>query len=473
MRSLCLAFLISIAGPVFAQDSVLLHGHVANRKSDSVKVLYNDNYIAYYPREFYAPLNRNGDFDLRFPVPAGRYVQAEIAHGGRSAELLLKPGDSLQMNLDVARFDSSIHFSGRGAAAANFMALHTLKLGRMNQYTIRVKTAINKEPAEFLKNIAAEKKTELDFLEKNKEGLPADFIQYWKAFYQYYNYFFIQQYPQVHEMIRRKKFTDSVPETNYVVVKEMPLAFNDSLLQVPSYLLYLTGVLDTKLKAAGYYYLGNDEQQFYKVQDSVYKLAYKKMPDASAEYYLAQDLYGRARNQDLARTELLYKKFRHRWPHSAYMTYLDKQVNMAKKLAPGEPAPDFEIHADGVLKHLSDLKGKVVYIVFWAGWCKQCVGELVNGKKVTDLLKNKPFEMVHLSLNTDTATDRKLIDKFQFAGSFTSLRGIWNAKEVQDYGVQSLPAYYLIDEEGNFAMRNPPSPNQSTQLILEIGKLMK
>jgi hypothetical protein len=44
---------------------------------------------------------------------------------------------------------------------------------------------------------------------------------------------------------------------------------------------------------------------------------------------------------------------------------------------------------------------------------------------------------------------------------------------VQLYGVQGLPAYFLIDEEGKFGLQNAPSPMESTQLTLEISKLIR
>jgi hypothetical protein len=69
--------------------------------------------------------------------------------------------------------------------------------------------------------------------------------------------------------------------------------------------------------------------------------------------------------------------------------------------------------------------------------------------------------------------ERNVTGKLKIEGVFTNVPDGWNAREVQLYGVQTLPAYYLIDEDGNFALQNCPSPAQSTQLILEIEKLFR
>ena len=119
------------------------------------------------------------------------------------------------------------------------------------------------------------------------------------------------------------------------------------------------------------------------------------------------------------------------------------------------------------------MRGKVVYLTFWAGWCRQCVGEMSSIKKTKELIRNKPLEFVFVSINNDTLSDQTMIKRLKIDGIFTNVSDGWNSKVIADYGVQSLPAYYLIDEEGNFALQNTPPPPQSTQLILEIEKLFR
>ena len=474
MKPLFLTILTFIAANSFAQDIVKLSGKIANPASDSIIMRYNDNNIAYYPKDFFTHVDKAGNFSFAFPVPHGIYTQATIMHGGKLAEIILHANDSLVMAADGLRFDSSLHFTGRGSAVANFVTRHSIERGGMNQYTLKIKTHINKEPDDFIKSIEEERKLENAFLNKYKTGLPKSFINYWTAYYQYYNYFFIQQYPQVHAMIKARKYTDTIPAAYYSVVKHMPYAFHDSLLQLPPYLLYLTGVFDTKLKAAGYTYYASDTTSGRKFQDSVTKLAYKLLPDKSAEYYMAQNLYGRARNQPIEKTEFMFSDFKKHWPQSEYLPVLSKQVAIVESLAPGHPAPDFDIITpDGQHTKLSDLKGKVVYLGFWASWCKQCVGEMIKENKIKDLMKNKPIEFVYVSIDDDAARDSTLISKYKMEGLFYHAGGGWGAKEIMQYGVQSLPAYFLIDEDGNFAVQNAPGPLQSTEMILAIEKLFR
>lgn len=466
--------LILIANNAFAQDSVKIYGNIQHPLSDSIEISYNSNRIAYYPHEYFARLDKKGNFSVTFPVPQGVYTEAVIRHGNKQAEIILQAGDSLVMAVNATHFDSTIHYKGKGSEIQNFIAHHAMEKGVMNSYTLKIKEKIYKEPVDFLKSIEQEKKAEIDFLDKNKTGLPVLFIKYWSAYYQYYNYFFIQQYPQIHELLIRRRFTDTIPEINYTVVKGMPYAFNDTLLQVTPYLLYLTGVFDIKLKAAGYDYLRNDTMNMRKLEDSVNKLAYKLLPDKSAEYFIAQNIYGRAKNQQIQRTENQFATFKKHWPKSEYLLLLERQVSVAERLALGQPAPDIDITApDGINMKLSDLKGKVVYLSFWASWCKQCVGEMISEQKIKTLTRNEPLEFVYVSIDNDTTADNAIIKKYKIEGLFTHPAGEWNAKEVQLYGVQSLPAYFLIDKEGKFAVQNVVTPMQATELVLQIEKLLK
>jgi thiol-disulfide isomerase/thioredoxin len=345
-------------------------------------------------------------------------------------------------------------------------------LGRGNQYPMRVRNDVDKNAAGFLKAIDQQRSAETSFLNDHKRGLPESFVAYWNAYYQYYNYFLAEQYPQAHQIFIKRHYTDTIPDSNYAVVKTLPYAFGDSLLQVPSYLLYLTGVLDAKLKAAGYTWNIKDTTETHKAIDSLYKLAYALMPTGSAEYYIAQSLYGRAKYQSINKTRAYFDTYKKHWPASEYMPMVERQVELAERLSPGMPAPDIDIvTADGKTVKLSDLKGKVVMLHFWASWCRQCVGEMIAEKKAKDFLKNKPVEFVYLCMDKDTTMPEMLLRKYKIEGLSGYIQGEWAATEIQLYGVQSLPGYFLIDKEGKFAVQNLPSPTQTTELLIAIGKV--
>jgi len=472
MRIFLLFLCTLICNVAFARETVKLSGKITNPKSDSIQVSYNDNYLAYYPKEYFAKVDKKGNFSLEFPVPEKSWQPVEIKYHNHLADIIVQQGDSLVVTVNEEHFDSSIHYSGAGSKIQNFIALHTIQKGRLNQYANKVKAPIEKEKDEFLQTIAKEKKAENDFMNSHNDGLPASFVKYWMAYFQYYNYFFTEQYPQVHQIVKLKRYTDTIPDENYAVIKDLPYAFSDSMMQLPPYLLYLNGIFEVKLKAAGFNYKGNDTVQKRLFVDSIAHLAYQMLPTKSAEYFIAQNLYSSAKYQSIERTHSQYATFKKHWPNSEYSALLDMQIGVAERLAPGQPAPDFDITTpDGEHMRLSDLKGKVVYLGFWATWCRQCVGEMMGERKTKDILKNKPVVFVYVSIDNDTAASMRVAKKYKIDGIFHFAKGSWQSKEAQLYGLQGMPAYFLIDKEGKIAVQNPPSPMQSTELIVAISKL--
>jgi uncharacterized protein (TIGR03435 family) len=93
---------------------------------------------------------------------------------------------------------------------------------------------------------------------------------------------------------------------------------------------------------------------------------------------------------------------------------------------------------------LSDLKGKIVYLDFWATWCQPCVAGIPRTNRLIDSLKGQP--VVFLSI-TDEPAD--VIEKFQKTHEIKSWVGIDEAGSViKAYHVVGRPTGYLIGKDG-------------------------
>jgi peroxiredoxin len=136
-----------------------------------------------------------------------------------------------------------------------------------------------------------------------------------------------------------------------------------------------------------------------------------------------------------------------------------KQQEAGKKiqrsLVEGATFPDFD-EKDLVGKSLSvgNYKGKVVLIDFWATWCGPCVGELPNVVKTYEKNHDKGFEIIGVSLDQDEQRLRNFTKEKQMTWQqFFDGKG-WGNKLAQKYGIQSIPATFLLNSEGKIIGRD-------------------
>ena len=134
------------------------------------------------------------------------------------------------------------------------------------------------------------------------------------------------------------------------------------------------------------------------------------------------------------------------------LAHLKKQEEADKvkaTLSEGTKFPDFdEKDVNGKPLSVGNYKGKVVLVDFWATWCGPCVGELPNVQKIYAKHHDQGFEIVGISLDQDKSKLTSFIkDKNMPWQQYFDGLG-WENKLAGKYGVESIPATYLLDKDG-------------------------
>jgi cytochrome c biogenesis protein CcmG/thiol:disulfide interchange protein DsbE len=113
-------------------------------------------------------------------------------------------------------------------------------------------------------------------------------------------------------------------------------------------------------------------------------------------------------------------------------------------------APDFTaVTFEGEEVNLADLRGQIVVVNFWASWCRPCRDETPLLEAVQDNLGD---DVVLVGLNTgDTEDDaRAFLEEFDV--TYTVARDE-NGAIALDYGVTGMPETFVIDANGNYAVK--------------------
>lgn len=141
-----------------------------------------------------------------------------------------------------------------------------------------------------------------------------------------------------------------------------------------------------------------------------------------------------------------------------------KELAALEAVQPGKPAPELiGINPEGKEIKLSDLKGKVVLIDFWATWCGPCRAALPHVKELYDKYHDKGFEVFCVG-DDDSNTEewKKVIELEGMQNYFNILRGLKTLRnengefqgfdrsndQSEKYAVHYLPTKYLIAADG-------------------------
>jgi peroxiredoxin len=193
-------------------------------------------------------------------------------------------------------------------------------------------------------------------------------------------------------------------------------------------------------------------QQLYKEEEQRYISFIRGNPASIVSAHLLE-VYSSTWGRDI--TEELYGSFSETNKASKYGTSISNYLRLNKDPKMGEQFADFTQETlDGKQVKLSDYKGKIILLEFWASWCGPCRSENPNLVKTYNSYKERGFEVVAISLDVNKDHWLKAIEKDGLTWVHLSeLNGNKNTAALI-YGINGIPDNFLIAKDGTIVGRN-------------------
>lgn len=419
---------------------LIFSGEIEHPRSDTLTLVDKNQNVVHT-----MVLDKNHAFKDTIDIAEGFY---RLSDGKESTKLYLKSDFNLQLTLNTEEFDESIVYTGVGEKENNYLAKKALLeegFGRLRFYSYYAKQSeeafLKSTDSLFaLKTDLLEKTANLDTLFQYVESKSIEFEK-------------LKRYAGFEMM---KRYVGG--QKGFIVSDNFPNAFSqvnledERLLLSSEYLYYIKDYL--KQLARG---------KVEKLEDPI--LNYIETIDQQVQNpAIMQELYYHVGKWQLNYTEALddvYKKITPKLSDKVYLQEVTDNYKKLKRIEKGAQSPDFEfLDINGNIVSLSDLRGKLVYIDIWATWCLPCLKEIPHLKSLEENFKGQDIAFVSIC-QSDTKERWENMIKEKELGGIQLFQADENHPFFQDYLVQGIPRFILLDKEGKIIDAQAKRPSNS------------
>lgn len=446
MKNVWLVFLlvVGIAG-CGVKESVRLHGSLKEIGTDVV--LMNFNGAAGEISDEWTqriPVNKDGSFDFTFELKEPAYYSI-----GRNI-LWLTPGDELEVDLRDDQRESLI--KGKGSEANNYLKGRSFpKAGSFLEAGRNVKEDFG-QTRKCVGELAAERERELkalpnvsrEFVETEMMRIKADVVNSYMAYPAYSG--FLRTCPPEEQQAKSDEFYRSIRGDVNPLLKE--IAAKDKYLEAGS-------VRDALLSC-------------YDMDAAVFDFP------KSQRLKELNDVYMKGESMDGEMTRALYDElyaFGSGLKNADFKQAFLGRLEERTKLMEGQPAIDFAVvDMDGKEGQLSDYKGKVLYVDFWATWCGPCLGEMPY---FNELSKKYPgIQFIGVSVDNNTEVWLNKLKKDADHGNVLELFS-QDPLVRTEWDITGIPRFLLIDPEFRIISAAAPWPSDTEAITPLLEKYNK
>lgn len=435
-------------------DVATVYGTIRNYDRDTLYIENHTENTMFLKNEGYnIPLYDHRSFHLVIPLKNPAYFKLH-----RNL-LYLSPGDSLQITIDYNSDKNGTEFDGKGAEANHYLAhLPYAKSGSFwgkSEVSEGIRT-FQEVPMVFkdyvekgIKEINQIKDISDEFKDLEVKRLRFHYINsLLNSHYLLYNQYSRGEISE--EDLSGSKMKNFLEESSNYYKSEIVSNLND-------------------YNNINYLQLEVFQPLVFSLYDDSFRKKYQFPPlnDELQEYVEVQKLlYGIKANGHSSEMVREYDSLKEVLKNPNFKSALQREFGTYENLKEGVPATDltfYDLNNEQV--QLSDFKGKVVVIDFWATWCGPYMQEKPYWNELEELYKNNN-DVVMLSVSIDRFSVFKNYFEKKKEGGKNQLQA--SAKELKAYKIDEIPRFFVIDQDFKIVNVFAPRPSSGN-----LDKLIK
>ena len=433
---------------------VHLTGVIQNPTGEPVELVFFTDFTNNEREIITLVLDPENRFDVSFDIPGP--ISANLRNGRSSLQLFLNPGDKLHLEVDANDWINTLAVSGEDAVVNAFFVEYQRELG-VNLGTPFFNNAAMSFSAEGFKNIIdSVVKVQLGFLTNHASSgaLTEEFTTFFSAEVQYGAKNRLLSYSAIHQRLNQLEQPAVISPGFFDFLNDAAL-FHDNLLYSEAYANFLLNFL-------GYHHDLNPGRflEVASLNEIYYILAGELIPGLSGEFARAISINREFNFGEIEKARTLLDDFLATATSDDMKARASRTWDAIQALMPGKPAPDFMLtDINGQQVSLSDFKGKVVYLKFWASWCGPCMRQVPPATELKKRLADQnDLVFLYVSIDTDHNAWRTTVEHHGISGTHMVTPGRERGAPAL-YQVKWIPTFYIIGRDGNIFDNRPPQPS--------------
>ncbi len=458
------------------QSSTLtvIMGYVSNLDVYPDKREFTVNILDYRGKKtiFRDSIKSDGTFKIEFDL----YKTQDIYVAPLVREIIAHPGDTIILNIDFKDI-GNIQFSGDGEKTNrdlnNYLSSNFAVFSFDNRESREMSLQAYKSYCDSVKSLAFEKQHEFV-----TDYNPTSEVISWTK--DYINIMYQQSllmFPMIVAYNSNVKYPDlDIPNDYFSFLENIETNFSDSIINTHIYELLnaYSGTIsnrtirdstlthDIHLKMLMNEFIDNHTESFFK-QMLIGSIFYQKLNHNDLDFF---ENYTSVLEDEIHESAI-------KTPLTHYYEELKRQIS------------NTQIHSDEILAKLNDTpgkalmdtilsqnKGKVIYIDFWATWCGPCIAEMPNSKKLKQKLAGQDIEFVYICLDANEKRWKLLLSQMQLDGKHYLCDEEQSKSITRAFEINGIPDYTLINKSGHIVESGSYLRPGSPETIIKIEKLL-